>query len=396
MTVQEFKELIRVNVLDGQEVIINSENGKIQAIAVSTAVYQLASLQQAIGINIPDPVTGEMISINLQNSNKPYRRIDLELIDNYYVYSIYPIAEQEAIDDSFESEYSGTVVVETIKPSEVIHTYEYSALASQAVLANTSITRQVVDRNSQGEIRNLTSILTDSATPAEVQDSNYSKRNWTIPRYEGSKITTTSNGGVEPMQAGAFFQGATFSKETTDEIIGNQNTINAIIFKSYFSSGKLETPDYILEDINLQLIEGSPTIPEAVVINVETYQNQDNTPAQLYPGDLLLFQGYQEIVQIKPSPVGTQPSISPYIKYNQSSSNASGSLGISRNFNKNINNTVPITSETKLQKIQPVKMYSIDSTKLNLIANKKILIRDSGKILHTDNFGTVYSASYTP
>ena len=399
MTVQEFKELIRLKVLDEQDILLSSVGGKLQAIALSTITYPIASLQQATGIDIPDPTTGEILNINLQNSNKPYRRVDTEVIQDYYVYSIFPIIEQESIIETNTGSYSGTVVVETIKPSEVVDTQVYNALAAEAVLGSTSRTRQVVDRSSQGEIRNLTSILADSATPAEVPDSNYSKLNWTTPRYEGSKVTTTTNGGIEPMQAGAFFQGASFSRETPDSSIELQSNNNVITYNSYFSSGKLETPDYALEDLNLQLTNVAVQIG-AKSINVETYQSYDITPTQLYPGDLIIFEPpsgptYQEIIQIKPSPAGTSEQISPYINFSQGSTKASGSLGIIRNFYTNMNTIEVIAANSRLKKIQPTKLYSIVSTKLLTMTNKKVLIRDTGKILHTDNYGLVYSASFT-
>ena len=87
----------------------------------------------------------------------------------------------------FNGEYSGSSI-----PAKPIYELNLEPLLNNATSSRLSIEYQDVDYNQNAlNPTNLSTILTDSATPAAVQDSNYSSGSvWVNARYNGSRLTS--------------------------------------------------------------------------------------------------------------------------------------------------------------------------------------------------------------
>lgn len=91
-------------------------------------------------------------------------------------------------------------------------TSDYNALYNNSELSVTGSYIYQVDRRKDNiNPTNITSIQAGNATPAEVQESNYSSKSYTLPRYDGSKLTSGSLFFDDPALQFRPFKGSVYA-----------------------------------------------------------------------------------------------------------------------------------------------------------------------------------------
>ena len=265
----------------GSEVIIlfNTYPGgviKVDAIGIKIANYTLEELELVTSIDVHIPKVGGIVNVPVSDSDVPFRRVEKTVNGPYFIYAITPEDQRQIIiqpttgSNGYE-EYTSNVVLEYAKTSLIHQSSDYDT-ELPINRARESVYAFKCDRVnptpfSKTNPVNLPNILNNAAPLANIQDSNYTSTPWINARYEGSKIDTNSNKGTDPLLQGAFFQGAFFTKDVTDAYIENLVDKGTISYIDYFAVGKLSTPAYAIEPLNLSistLISYSSSILETV------------------------------------------------------------------------------------------------------------------------------------
>lgn len=374
----------------------------------------LRQLQQATTISLRDATSTQYIYIPVNNSSSPVRIVDPELIDtvdingvyqgSYYVYSILT-PNQRVVVSSPNSIYATTVVIEPSTGYTAAMIQDYSVLNGN-ILANresefiVQSDRSYRTNSSNTNPVNMYSIINNLATPAQVQDSNYTTTGWTNARYNGTKLTTNTNNDTDPILQGTFFEGAFFGKDTKDTyILGT--TIADASYNQYFFSGELDALEYTIENLKLFAFNTGSNFTSLIV----TASVVSNTTPSLFVGDLLRISGSSngfssEIYQMI-APTGST-TYYPYMYRDINGSDIFWSIQTKRNYNNtettkwtglSFNTNTP--EYRNLYKIIPTRIYSIQGTVIQPTSEGKVRIKGTDRIVYVNNDGYILSGSTT-
>lgn len=405
MTYSEFRSTLVAELLSTAPTVViinyNTVGGVTTIDDVAILIENnLAQLQEATIITLSIPaLNGKNISINVEPSTSPVRRIDKGIVGKYFCYSILTPAQRPVLTilpASTPEEYFTNVVIEPITSAGSFNYNVYNPLIGNTIIDRESSYRVQSDR---GTLRvdtktnpvNIESILSDNAVPATVQDSLYSDTGWIQARYEGTKLTPLNNSNTDPVLPGTFFEGAFFGADTTDTYIENLDPTQ-IRYTQYLSSGKTQAPQYEVEDLGLALITTSPGLTGTLL--------RTRTPSTLTPkftnvtiGDLLLVSSsakFEEEVMLVEPPTTTQQYF-PYEFSEITSGLESKDIRVLRGYGDTppfalINN---YPDPPFLYRLSKVKLYSIEGTVVQAVTAGKILVRETGHILKVSAEGLI-------
>lgn len=124
-------------------------------------------------------------------------------------------------------------------------TNDFNILINNSERSKLSVSRRIVDRNSsQSNPTNLNSIISQSATFAEIQECNYTKQSVINARYKGSKLDNGSIPFNDPALAYIPFQaslhGINLSYEKITSIAESDRELTTLYFNPVFP-GDLKT-----------------------------------------------------------------------------------------------------------------------------------------------------------
>ena len=238
--------------------------------------------------------------------------------------------------------------------------------------------RQIASRNNL-DINpvNSNSLLSETAPLAEIPDSNYSLTGLVNSRYEGSKTDAEKFGGVSPSFTGRTFTGEVFSNVVTNSKISSSLEQDRV-YKELFHTGEEELPVFriVSSSFNLQQTSTSSTLKLSPIPTASSGSLFDI-------GDILFFSGSsstQEYVRVqKIDRINNQLLVErEYLSDKGLDSNATGK-----------------TVGQHIQLIQPTKLFEFGSgtTKVELVENAKVLVKESRLILETDKYGNVFTSS---
>jgi len=391
----------------GSEVIIlfNTYAGgviKVDAIGIKISNYTLEDLELVTSIDVHIPKAGGIVNVPVSDSDLPYRRVEKTVNGPYFIYAITPEDQRQVIiqpttGSAGYEEYTSNVVLEYAKTSIVRSNSNYD-IESPISRARESLYTYKCDRvnptpSSKTNPVNLSNILNNAALPAGIQDSNYTSTPWINARYEGSKIDTNTNKGTDPLLQGAFFQGAFFTKDVTDAYIENLVDKGTIVYQDYFAVGRLATPGYVVEPLNLSIstrTSYSSSVIETVTINLPA-SNKD-----IAIGDLLQIGstnggGFNnEILRVtNPNP----PALySPYEFLIRSDiSGETSKINTTRNYTNT--SRADYNAGNIVYRIVPVQILQLDKAKTIPVQEGRIKIKGVDGILTTSIDGYIVSGS---
>lgn len=134
---------------------------------------------------------------------------------------------------------------------------DFNALIGNASTNSTSTVAMVVDREGdQLKPTNLSAIISQTATKAAVQYSNYTTTGWTNARYHGSTLDSGSIFGEDPAMTLKVFQGSIHPLDSSAKTL-----INAVEQHSddiYYNDNRLPT-DYISGSVLFVTSSSFPT-----------------------------------------------------------------------------------------------------------------------------------------
>ena len=389
---------INVNYDDTGKQQGNNNIGKITGITITTLRKQLDG--DDFNLDITQVLQQlEKISFTLKyRDNVPDQKIDLTVIsrrkergaaDNEYFY--FDVKETEFIDylgtnavfdgdiDNNTLEGNGEQVFFSPTLSEVNFSFsDFNPLLSNSITNRLSSKRQIASRNNL-DINpvNSDSLLSETAPLAEIPDSNYSLTGLINSRYEGSKTDAEKFGGVSPSFTGRTFTGEVFSNVVTNSKISSSLEQDRV-YKELFHTGEEELPVFriVSSSFNLQQTSISSTLKLSPIPTASSGSLFDI-------GDILFFSG--------------SPSTQEYVRV-QKIDRINNQLLVEREYLSDKGLDSNATSKTigqHIQLIQPTKLFEFGSgtTKVELVENAKVLVKESRLILETDKYGNVFTSS---
>jgi len=236
---------------------------------------------------------------------------------------------------------------------------------------------------------NIEQLETNTATRAQVQDSQYSDTGWISGRYEGSKISTLTNLGADPALQGTFFEGATFSLDTDDDYIMGLQAVGALTYGDYFFSGEGTVPRCVIRetnwftnltlgDPNTQGIQQTnPTIPETPLKIGDRFYLSSSASPVFSP----------QVIQMVPP---SSDTYYPYENYDNTIPR-SALMRIKRGYNNTPQIAIP-TGAT-LYRISPIKLFTLESQLIQALKQGKLIVKGMDEVLYIDVNGFVISGT---
>ena len=246
---------------------------------------------------------------------------------------------------------------------------EYNALIGNATLIRRSKISVESDRGeSTTRPTNFDAIISGSATKAEIQDSNYTTTGWIGARYNGTKTTTSTYGGVSPAVTGRSFDGEIYRSGSVTTTICSASLADRVI-KPLFFSGNTTFPEYLITTSSLSVFSGvdlaAKVIPVAIV--------RANS-ASIDVGTIVKVG--QELMRVEATDYSNL------------------TLTVERGYLGTTQVLSSITNEPILR-IAPVQIFSADTNATNktgVIDNSKIWVKETQNILSTDPYGMVFNS----
>lgn len=354
----------------------------------------LLQLQQATALTFKAPDSGEYITVRLDDINLP---IDIENIGDYFIFAIAPNASDVALRPEIPTPnpnpssgietYNTELIIEPVVTGESFSISDYNATYNSSTVDRTSDFIVESDRAESKTLpTNLNSILTNKARPAAVQDSNYTSTGWSNARYNGTKTSTDTFGGIEPGIIGISFEGSQYSYEITDLAIYAIPVANRTI-KTYFFTpgvrleGVIPVPDEVPSTGFLYRITGGIsgtqttfTVQKAIS---EVYFTNTTVGNYLYITD----GSVQEIVKIV-SVIHNGTNDTVYVNRNAFGTNrAKASMDV----------------EVQANELSDIsRVYELNGNKIQFVQEGKIWIKATSDILNTDPQGYSATGSKAP
>jgi len=263
---------------------------------------------------------------------------------------------------------------------------DYNPVFNNASEIRSSVILQDVDRKrEQKSPSNLTSILQNTATKAQIQDSNYSSLSVITGRYLGSK-TSVEDYGVEPIVGATYFEGSLYTTGKDNNRICSQSfaerTVEGLLFSLNVEGIKTSTE-----------VEAPKVRYQAVMdktSNITTFSETDtlfsvNQNVKTEPGDILRMENGTELMKV--ITVYKQDTSTTVIQVER------GYYGEYITYTP-ANWTANVT-QVLLVKILGDTIYSTESARPYKVTNKKLWVQETGEVFITDSTGTVISKETT-
>lgn len=227
---------------------------------------------------------------------------------------------------------------------------------------------------------NIDQLETNSATRAQVQDSQYSDTGWTSGRYDGSKISTTTNLGVDPALQGTFFEAAAFSLDTEDEYIVGLQGVGAVTYGQFFFSGEGTVPRYILREVNWKL----RTQALSTANTVELVKTNNSEPTTSLKTRDVFFANYSStfsLEAIRMTAITLLTLTSPL----------QANMIVQRGYNNTPRQTIAVDSV--LYRVSPIKLYNLQGSTIQAVKPSKVVVKGMNEVIYVDVNGFVIGGS---
>lgn len=217
----------------GEIRFLSNTSGEVQGITISAFDCGGNSRIESVA-NLTSVDIG-VVSLNTING---------ETYSGYFYYEVSPTVSTASL-----TSYEGVCTTTTLAPSPVVDTFrnsDYNATFNNAIVlrriertgsidANYGGVFEVDGKNSQLTPLNYDTIMSGSAVTASFQESNLYSKSWTLPRYEGSKLTSGSLFYDDPALSFKSFEGAKYDLFESSSTIRSQSASERKLDTFYFN-----------------------------------------------------------------------------------------------------------------------------------------------------------------
>ena len=227
---------------------------------------------------------------------------------------------------------------------------------------------------------NIEQLETNSATRAQVQDSLYSDTGWTSGRYDGSKISTTTNLGVDPALQGTFVEATAFSLDTEDDYITGLQAVGAVTYGQFFFSGEGTVPRYILREANWEIqVTAQPTTNIIELVKVIT--GEPTTALKTRDVFITKYSNAFSLEAVRMTNITLFTSTDPL----------EANMIVQRGYNNTPRQTIAVNSV--LYRISPIKLYNLQGSTIQALKPSKVIVKGMNEVIYVDVNGFVIGGS---
>ena len=341
-------------------------------------------LSQITNITIP-LTTGELVTLDVLTrylinplSNSPY----------YY----FDVTPHVITSPTYQTIVNGAVSISPSINGEEFNASPYNILQGLIETQRQSNYIMESDRYKVGTLArptytgpiNIESLLSGSATKAQIQDSLYSDTGWSNGRYNGTK-TSQIDFKVIPSITGKTFEASEYPLSTVNAQIRYQQSGSQVIYSTFFYSGKGDVPGLSSENTHY-ILTGSGYTTTTPFLDVKL----DGSSGALFPlpkvGDLVSFsqfdtyQAGRELCYV--SDIGIINLATNHYR-----------LFVNRNIGGIVPGDTPTVSPPDLLvKVEPVQIYNIKGSQLSGVPKGKLLVKETGQIVTLNSLGFIVSS----
>lgn len=376
---------ININILPSQiggvsavratSIVIGETAFSIDGVSTGQSLNLDNVFEQIERIQFNFPTNGSTVNFDVTVENIAFYSSPLH--DPFYYFQIVP----KILPDTAELlEYQDIVV--TIDPFLLNVQYSnspYNPLIGNGLTNRKSQERVESDRTEDSATpTNWDAIMSGSAPFATVQDSMYYDTGWTRGRYEGTKIKSTGNTGIQPAISGIPFTGEIFTYDAEDDFICSTTREKVSIEEMLHTSDK---PLPVFTSSSLK--DSQSTDIRAGDFQNTSFELADQIyvalPQKIDIGDILsipLSPG-NELMRVLELP--DPDSLINQYKYE-----------VERGYAGTTKYTLgPALPLSKVSKFDIFKLEQQTSEYLRLINDAKILVQGNNTIIDTDKYGNV-------
>lgn len=376
---------ININILPSQiggvsavratSIVIGETAFSIDGVSTGQSLNLDNVFEQIERIQFNFPTNGSTVNFDVTVENIAFYSSPLH--DPFYYFQIVP----KIIPNTAELlEYQDIVV--TIDP--FLLTVQYTNNAYNPLIGNGLTNRKSQERVESDRTEdsatptNWDAIMSGSAPFATVQDSMYYDTGWTRGRYEGTKIKSTGNTGIQPAISGIPFTGEIFTYDAEDDFICSTTREKVSIEEMLHTSDK---PLPVFTSSSLK--DSQSTDIRAGDFQNTSFELQNEIyvapPQKIDIGDILsipLSPG-NELMRVLELP--DPDSLINQYKYE-----------VERGYAGTTKYTLgPALPLSKVSKFDIFKLEQQTSEYLRLINDAKILVQGNNTIIDTDKYGNV-------
>jgi len=304
-----------------------------------------------------------------------YTSVSGDKTKDYYYFKITPILVTQTGEDPGTGENLPQLLNITFTPYLQDEKYQYNnynPLISNILDNRISTVIQQSDRL-KSDIRptNLSDILSGSAEPAQIQDSNYTATGWSNARYTGCVSDAVDQGGVPSVVVGRLFLGEINSNATQESLICSRSEADRL-YKQLIFTGNEELPTYRGYVSSSYRIQGNVASSSAVL----PYSSiAGNSSGSIEIGSILQVGASDERIRVERIEL------------------ANSRFRVTRGYLQ----TTPadIVGSTIIKVLEPLRILTTEETsaKFSNSVNNKIYVKETQEILFTDGYGMVYTSS---
>lgn len=298
-----------------------------------------------------------------------YTSIHLDETRDYYYFQVTPIIVAQTADDLPQ------LLNITFTPylQDEKHQYnDYNPLISNILDNRISTVIQQSDRLKSGtQPTNLSDILSGSAEPAQVQDSNYTATGWSNARYTGCVSDAVDQGGVPSVVVGRLFLGEINSNATQESLICSRSEADRL-YRQLIFTGNEELPTYrgyvsSSYKVSQNTASSSGVLPYANIAG--------SSSGSIEVGSILQVGESAERIRVERIEL------------------ANSRFRVTRGYLQTT--AANIAGDTVIKVLEPLRILTTEETsaKFTNSVNNKIYVKETQEILFTDGYGMVYTSS---
>lgn len=396
MTIQEFITLHTTGVINftGHMNVLYNEEGATEGPASISAI---TITKEALAVN----GIGSLPDINIENILEQVETVTLTFDETEYTFTIisavfYPMgnnpsfyffevtSNQEVpnVNDADLNFLQNETII-TFEPAiltAIFNTSDYNVVYNNATTLRKSTEKMQSDREAGLVIpSNFDAILSTSASKAEVQDSFYTDTGLTNARYEGTKTTALSDGGVSPALTAREFKGEVFPVDVNrDYACGILNP--GRVLENLLHTGPNLNPGFTTGSTSRTIDSAGVFSRFDTSFSYNFSAGGSGTPLSIDTGDLLVFdtETSSEIMRVSNHNEDTRIIV---VRRGQL-----GTVAV------NLADATPIFKIIRTDILREGRVVS----NLRSIGDSIIYVQENNLLLYTNSYGATYSSSLCP
>jgi len=313
----------------------------------------------AIADTVRYTLNGETKKLEIIDRSR-YTSVSGDKTRNYYYFQVTPTLITQTGNDLPQLL---NIIFTPYLQDEKYQYNDYNPLISNILDNRISTVIQQSDRlKSDVRPTNLSDILSGSAEPAQIQDSNYTATGWSNARYTGCVSDAADQGGIPSVVVGKLFLGEVNSNATQESLICSRSEADRLYKQLIFTSNE-ELPTYKGYVSSSYQVSQNTSTSSAVL----TYTNIPGNPTGLVEvGSILQVGNSAERMRVDRIELE-----------NNRFRVTRGYLQTTREL---------IGSGTIIKVLEPLRILTTEETsaKFSNSVNSKIYVKETQEILYTD------------